>query len=175
VLRRLQFQVGHAIVWRDAITQWFTKMSGIADVKGRVGNYPGRIEAESMQLDGYAPVDVTPWETASGGKAVSCATRQCSAQTTWDKADGWYDISVRYFDFLHGHSHFVLSVAGNEVDRWIADDTLPSDKLNGHTATRRVVLHVAIHQGDTVQIDGWPDGIEQAPLDYVEILPSPVR
>ena len=32
---------------------WFLRASGIADDKGRVGNYPGRIEAESMKLDGY--------------------------------------------------------------------------------------------------------------------------
>ena len=28
------------------------------------------ILTEEMKLDGYVPVDVTPWETASGGKAV---------------------------------------------------------------------------------------------------------
>ena len=172
VLKRLQFQAGHAIVWRDAVTQWFTKMSGIPDAKGRVGHYAGRIEAESMQLDGYVPVEVTPWETASGGKAVICNLQECSAQTTWDKPDGWYDIRVQYFDLLHGQSHFALSVAGNPVDRWVADDTLPSDKLNGHTSTRRVVGDVALHRGDIVRVTGWPDGAEKAPLDYMEIVPS---
>ena len=173
VLQRLQFQAGHSIVWRDAVTQWFTKMSGIPDAEGRVGHYPGRIEAESMQLDGYTPVDVTPWETASGGRAVICAAQQCSAQTTWNQPDGWYDITVQYFDLLHGHSRFALSVAGNEVEHWVAADTLPSDKLSGHTSTRRVLHHVAIHHGDFVRVDGWPDGLEKAPLDYIEILPSP--
>jgi alpha-glucuronidase len=172
VLERLQFQAGHAIVWRDAITRWFTTTSGIADAKGRVGNYPGRIEAESMQLDGYTPVDVTPWETGSGGKAVICATEQCSALTTWDKPDGWYDVAVQYFDLLHGHSHFALSIGGNQVDHWVADDTLPSDKLNGHTSTRRTLRNVAIHRGDVVRVTGWPDGAEKAPLDYLEIAPS---
>ena len=171
-LKRLQFQAGHAVVWRDAVTSWFTKMSGIPDAKGRVGHYPGRIEAESMQLDGYIPVDVTPWETASGGRAAICTAKQCSAQITWDKPDGWYDVTVQYFDFLRGHSHFALSIAGNEVDHWIADDTLPSDKLDGHTSTRRVLYTVAIHRGDTVRVTGWPDGPEPAPLDYMEIVPS---
>ncbi len=36
--------------------------------------------------------------------------------------DGWYDISVQYCDLLHGHSRFSLSIAGHEVDHWIADD-----------------------------------------------------
>lgn len=175
VLKRLQFQAGHAVVWRDAITQWFTKMSGLPDAENRVDHYPNRIEAESMQLDGYTPVDVTPWETASGGKAVTCAAQECSAQITWDKPDGWYDITVQYFDLLHGHSNFALSIAGNEVSHWIADDTLPSNKLDGHTSTRRVLHRVAIHRGDVVRIIGRPDGAEKAPLDYVEIVPSPTR
>ena len=174
-LKRLQFQAGHAVVWRDAVTSWFTKMSGIPDATGRVGHYPGRIEAESMQLDGYTPVDVTPWETASGGRAIICTAKQCSAQITWANPDGWYDVTVQYFDLLHGHSRFALSIAGNEVDHWIADDTLPSDKLDGHTSTRRVLHTVAIHRGDTVRVTGWPDVIEQAPLDYFEIVPAHAR
>ena len=60
------------MVWRDAVTAWFQQISGIPDKLGRVGHYPDRIEAESMQSDGYTPVEVTPWETASGGKAVVC-------------------------------------------------------------------------------------------------------
>jgi alpha-glucuronidase len=37
VLRRLQYQAGHAIVWRDTVVNWFFKKSGIPDEKGRVG------------------------------------------------------------------------------------------------------------------------------------------
>ena len=172
VRKRLEFQAGHAVVWRDAVTEWFTKMSGIPDALGRVGHYPGRMEAEWMQLDGYKVVDVTPWETASGGKAVICDRSECAIEMTWDKPDGWYDIAVQYFDLLHGHSRFSLSVAGNEVEHWIADDTLPSDKLNGSTSTRIMLGDVAIHRGDTVRVAGWPDGSELAPIDYVEVVPS---
>ncbi|MGA7158523.1 MAG: alpha-glucuronidase family glycosyl hydrolase [Acidobacteriaceae bacterium] len=171
VLKRLKYQAGAAIVWRDAITRWFTKESGVPDALGRVGNYPGRVEAESMKLDGYSVVDVKPWETASGGKAVICEQPECSVQMTWTEPDGWYDIAVQYFDLLHGHSRFVLSVAGNEVEHWVANDKLPGDTLNGSTSTRRVLQDVAIHRGDVVKITGWPDGIEKAPLDYVTIVP----
>src|SRR5208282_3030820 len=54
VLKRLEFQAGHAIVWRDAVCNWFLQTSGIADKLGRVGNYPDRVEAEGMELQGYA-------------------------------------------------------------------------------------------------------------------------
>ena len=175
VLKRFKYQAGAAIVWRDAVTRWFTKESGIPDALGRVGHYPNRIEAESMKLTGYTVVDVTPWETASGGKAVICSLPQCSVQTTWTGPDGWYDISVQYFDLLHGHSRFSLLIAGHEVDHWTADDTLPGETLNGSTSTRRSLDRVAVHRGDSVQVTGWPDGPEKAPLDYLSIVPSGAR
>jgi alpha-glucuronidase len=37
VLRRLQYQAGHAIFWRDTICSWFAKISGLPDERGRVG------------------------------------------------------------------------------------------------------------------------------------------
>ena len=175
VLKRLNYQAGSAIVWRDAVTRWFTKESGIPDALDRVDHYPGRIEAESMTLTGYTVVPVTPWETASDGKAVICNLPQCAVQTTWTGSDGWYDISVQYFDLLHGHSRFSVSIADHEVDHWIADDTLPGETLNGSTSTRRSRDHVAIHHGDSVQVTGWPDGQEKAPLDYLSIVPDRVR
>ncbi len=69
---RLVYQAGHAVVWCDAVVQYFWKLSGIADDKGRAGNFPGRLEAEDARLSGYRVFDVTPWEDASRGKAVTC-------------------------------------------------------------------------------------------------------
>jgi len=69
---RLDYQAGHAIVWRDAIVQYFLKLSSIPDEKGRAGHYPGRLEAEDARLTGYKVIDITPWEDASRGKAILC-------------------------------------------------------------------------------------------------------
>ena len=71
VRTQLRYQAGHAIVWRDAITQYFLKLSGIPDAQGRAGHYPNRLEAEDARLTGYRMIDVNPWEDASHGKAVS--------------------------------------------------------------------------------------------------------
>jgi alpha-glucuronidase len=172
VLKRLKYQAGSAIVWRDAVTRWFTKQSGVPDALGRVNHYPNRIEAESMKLSDYTIVDVNPWETASGGKAVICDRPECKAETTWDGPDGWYDVAVQYFDLLHGHSQFTLTIAGHNVGHWTADDTLPGDTPNGSTSTRRSLDRVAIHHGDLIQVTGWPDGTEKAPLDYLSIAPA---
>ncbi len=81
-LARLEYQAGHAIVWRDAIVQYFLKLSGIPDDRiyenARAGHYPGRLEAEDARLTGYKVIDITPWEDASGGKAVSCSLPKMS-------------------------------------------------------------------------------------------------
>jgi alpha-glucuronidase len=75
VLAKLEYQAGHAIVWRDAVTNWFHWISGIDDAKGRVGRYPNRVEAESLRLDRFVVEAVTPWETASAGQAIRCPAR----------------------------------------------------------------------------------------------------
>src|SRR6266704_1640361 len=94
-----------------------------------------RIEAEDMQLSGYVPVDVTPWETASGGKAVACKEECCTASVPFHREPGIYDLATQYFDQNNGISHYELFVNDHLVDSWSAEDYLPSDKMNGHTST----------------------------------------
>ena len=168
-LNRLEYQAGYAVVWRDAVVSWFKRMSGIPDAQGRVGHYTNRIEAEDMQLQGYAPLDVTPWETASGGKAVACGQGSCSASFPFSGTAGTYSVAVQYFDQNNGVSKYQLSVNDKIMDSWAADDHLPSDKMDGHTSTRHVTEGVALKSGDVVRIEGNPDGGEPAPLDYVEL------
>jgi alpha-glucuronidase len=174
VLRRLEFQAGHAIVWRDAVCNWFFQISGIADEHGRVGHYPDRIEAEAMQLQGYAAFDVVPRETASGGKAIECppATQKCSATFRFEGTAGRYEVDVEYFDQNNGESKFRVLVGDKQIDEWIADDHLPATKPGGDSSTRRRIVGVALRPGDAIRIDGVPDGEEHAALDYIEIHAS---
>ncbi len=175
VLKRLEYQAGHAIVWRDAVCNWFFQISGIPDKLGRVGHYPGRIEAEAMQLQGYVPFEVVPRETASGGKAIECPppAQICSATFPFDGAAGKYEVDVEYFDQNNGKSKFRVLVGDRVVDEWIADDHLPATKPGGDSSTRRRILGLALRPGDTIRIEGVPDGEEHAALDYVEIHASP--
>jgi alpha-glucuronidase len=175
VLKLFTFQAGHAIVWRDAVNDWFHAMSGIDDAKGRVGHHPGRIEAEAMTSDGYEVVDVHPWETASGGKAVVCPRAEGCSLSTTVKEDGRYRIAVQYFDLRTGASHFELLLNGKTVGSWVADDTLPPAvvrrELDGQTSTRFTTPDVELHRGDTLTLQGRPDGAEAAPVDYLELTP----
>ena len=172
-LERLKYQAGHAIVWRDAVCDWFHRESGIADVKGRVGHHPDRIEAESMQLRGYTSMEVVPWENASGGEGVECGTATgCSAAFRFDRPAGWYEIDVQYFDQNNGESRFRVLVNQQIVDEWVANAHLPSKRPGGDSSTRHWITGVALRPGDQIEIEGTPDGAEPAPLDYVEIYPQ---
>jgi len=176
VRARLEYQAGHAIVWRDAIVQYFLKQSGIPDDRGRAGHYPGRLEAEDARLTGYKVVDVKPWEDASGGKAVSCAeAKSCSAEWTWSGAAGRFDIAVQYFDLQGWVAKFTFDVNGKPAANWAADATLPSRRLHGDNSTRYTLHGVELKPGDVLRVEGIPDGSDPAALDYVEISPPAQR
>ena len=199
ILAHFEYQAGHAIVWRDAICDWFFRMSGIPDAQGRVEHHPNRIEAGSMKLNGYVVVDVTPWETASGGKAVICPepAKTCSASfafgggsaglqareketlhekgalvpaTESGRGSERYDIGVEYFDQNNGQSRFRLLVNGKQIDAWTANGDYPSNKPDGDTSTRRRIHDVILRSGDEIRVEGIPDAGERAPLDYVRIV-----
>jgi len=171
VLARLNYQAGHAIAWRDAICNYFLRLSGISDTQGRAGNFPGRIEAEAMELRDYTPVDVTPWENASGGKAVECAASQhCAAIYHFQGAPGTYEIDVQYFDLKTGVSKFTVLVGNRLIDQWLANDQLPAAKIGGDSSTRRRIPDVKLQRGDEIRIEGIPEGAERAPLDYIEFV-----
>ena len=174
ILASLTYQAGAAELWRDAVAGWFFKASGIADAHGRVGHYPGRIEAEAMELDGYSPKPVVHFETASGETAVRCPLDRCTASFRHQGQPGWHALKVRYFDYAQGRARFRLWVGDQLVDEWVADDTLPSRRTepDGTSSTRRVVSGVALRPGDEIRIEGLPDGSEDAALDYVEVRPE---
>ena len=174
VRERLQFQAGHAIAWRDAVCDWFAQKSGIADAAGRVGHHPDRFEAEVMQMEGYAPLKIIPWETASGGQAAQLVStnRQGALHFGYPGKSGWYDLDVRYFDQNNGVSHFRLRVAGQLLDEWDAAANLPSRLPDGHTSTRRILAGVALRPGDEIRLEATSPGGETAVVDYVEITPA---
>ena len=175
ILAQLEYQAGHAIVWRDSVCNYFLKISDIADTQGRVGHYPNRVEAESMNLHGDSIIDVDPPENASRGKAVECDLTGdwCSASFRFNRAGGSYELDVEYFDQNNGAAKYRVLVNNRVVDAWTADDHFPSKKIGGDTSTRRRIPGLALHSGDQIRIEGLPDGEEPAAFDYVEVLPAP--
>ena len=140
-------------MWRDAINDWFHQLSDIPDAKGRVGNHPHRVEAESMQLQGYVPVSVTPWEDASAGKAVECVApaQSCSAQLRFAGKPGHYEIDIQYFDQNNGVSKYRVFVGQRLVDEWLANASLPATEPNGDSSTRRTIRGIMLRPGDELR------------------------
>jgi len=169
ILAQFEYQAGQAEVWRDAVSNWFLRASGIPDAKGRVGHYPGRIEAESAKLEGYKAIDVTPWEAASGGKAVECASGKCAATFIYNGAPGVFQIRVRYFDQNTGVSHFRALIGNKVIAEWTAADRVPTRKIDSSSSALRVIEGIPLKAGAEIRIEGMPDGGETAALDYLEI------
>ena len=174
---KLQYQAGHALVWRDSVNNFYLAKCNIADEKNRV--HPFRIEAEDMQLFGYRVVPVTPAEAASGGKAIITESNKGYgiAQKELNFPSGVYDIAVNYYDHLGGRSKYEIFLRDKSIGTWKGDleDKLGHDfsgRLDGHSATRIYFRGVEVKRGDVLKIIGWPEGTEFAPLDYVSVLPQ---
>ncbi|CEJ60150.1 Putative Alpha-glucuronidase [Penicillium brasilianum] len=179
VLRRLDYQSGHSIIWRDAINNFYYNLSGIPDAANRANHHPWRIEAESMKLDGYKPYTVSPFETASGSVAIVTASNETvgTATTTINFASGTYDLAVNYYDIYGGESQWQIYLNDKQVGEWVGNSEYvyshtPSIYLDGHSAIRVKFRGVKVKEGDTLKIVGRPDGVEPAPLDYVSFLPE---
>lgn len=183
VLFRQVFQAGHSIVWRDAIVNFYNNISGIPDDAGRVGHHPFRIEAESMELSGYQPYVVSPFEAASNSIAIVTSTNSTigTATKVLNFTSGVYDLAVSYFDMYGGNSSYQVFVNNRMVGEWVGNIVdigklghTPSIYLDGHSATRITFHQVPIKKGDMLKIVGQANGVEPAPLDYVALLPAGV-
>ena len=125
-----------------------------------------------MELRGYQVFTPDSWESASGGKGVSCAAEAstCSARTKFNGTAGRYEIDVEYFDLREGTSNYKVSVNDQVVDEWRADMLLPGKEPTADSSVRHRTKGLDLRPGDVITIEGIPDGAERAPLDYIEIL-----
>lgn len=189
VLHRQEYQAGHSLVWRDAICNFYRKMSGIEDDLGRVGSYSYRIEAEAMSLDGYEVVDARVPETASSEKAVALVGSEGRIEVVLEetnfvggaargtrKCRGKYDVAVNYFDIFGGKASWKLLINDELIGEWAGDaeDRLghwPSEYLDGHSAMRVTFERIRLQTGDTIAVVGTGDGADKAAVDYLSILP----
>lgn len=174
-LFRLEYQAGHSLVWRDAISEFYRNLSGIPDKKGRVRNHPYRIEAEDMNLDGYEVVDVSPKETASQYKAIQTNTTG-TATSKLKFATGTYNLAVNYYDLAGGKATWKVYLDDELIGAWVGDgeDRLghwPSEYLDGHSATRITFKNVKVRKGANLRLEGVADGAELAAVDYISVLP----
>jgi alpha-glucuronidase len=134
-----------------------------------------------MILQGYKVVPVTPFEAASGGKAIATipGAGVGTATCTVTFPSGTYNVAINYYDHLGGRSQYQVFLNGRQIGAWVGDlqEKLShdfSDRIDGHSATRITFNGVEVKTGDSLKIVGRPDGNELAPIDYVSLLPQGV-
>ncbi|KAI1742405.1 glycoside hydrolase superfamily [Xylaria scruposa] len=181
MLFRLEYQAGHAIVWRDSIVQFYNNISGIPDAASRVGNHPWRIEAEDMTLHNYRVTGVNPFQAASGLRIVQTTDNSTAAyvETKLDYPSGTYDLAVAYYDLYEGEAKYELFLNDKAVGSWVGDlehklGYQLTRGIDGHSGTRVTFKNIRIRKGDVVRIQTLPNGRETAPLDYIAVLPAGV-
>jgi hypothetical protein len=62
-------------------------------------------------------------------------------------------------------------VAGRDVKEWLANDQVPTRRVDSSSSARQVIENIELKDGDQIQVEGTPDGGETAALDYIEITP----
>ncbi|EGR44925.1 glycoside hydrolase family 67 [Trichoderma reesei QM6a] len=178
VLYKLQYQTGHSLVWRDAITEFYRNLSSIPDQLNRVRNHPHRIEAEDMDLSGFTVVNVSPTECASKYKAIA-TNGTGTATTRLNVPSGKYTVAVNYYDVINGTASYDVLLNGKSLGKWKGDSETHlghdfSTFLDCHSAIRITFEGVRISRGDKLTIRGTGNAQEQAAIDYVSILPQGV-
>ncbi len=91
-----------------------------------------------------------------------------------ERAGGRFNIAAQYFDLQAVSARFTLFINGKKADSWSADAELPSPHPHGDNSTRHIANGVALKSGDTIRIEGTPDGSDPAAVDYLEVLPATV-
>lgn len=173
VLARLDYQAGHAQVWRDAICNWFHRRSRIDDEKGRVGHHPNRLEAEDATLDGYVVTGITPWEAASNSKAAQLleGTNTGAIRFTYKGEPITANLHIQYFDEEDGISKYKIFISDKLIGEWQANNHIPtpSNLPDAHTSIRRTISNVQLKSGDEIRIEATANAGERAAVDYIEI------
>jgi alpha-glucuronidase len=88
---------------------------------------------------------------------------------------GRHDVTIRYFDVNTGTARFRVRVGDRAIGEWTAADRIPTRRIDGSSSARHVLRDLALATGDTIIVEGFPDGGETAALDYIEIQPAAGR
>lgn len=130
-----------------------------------------RIEAENMQLSGYAIENAS---VASGGKIASLLNTgktSGTASTTFNGAARKYDVVVGAFDENDGKSPISVRLGNNQYS-FILDRNLGHWGPDEKTKVRQTVAKGAyLTPGTPISITGQAQGQELARVDYIEFIP----
>jgi len=138
------------------------------------------IEAEAMTLTKY---EVKAWADASGGQLIqrssSLGPPPGVASTAFPGLAGNYDVQVAYFDESDGQSQLAVTLNGNVLDTWVADEDPVCGQCNLPNATTRrtrvVAQRLALVPGDVIAVEGTENSGEKARVDTLTLVLAPVE
>ena len=127
------------------------------DAKGRVGNYPGRVEAEAMKLDGLrgAGHHAVGGRVGRQGRHVRIRNMRGDDEVRGRGRAGTRSTCSTSI-CPRGEARFRVLVGKQVIDEWTAADRIPARRLDAGASSRRVIAGVALRPGDEIRIEGVP-------------------
>lgn len=131
---------------------------------------PLHLEVDEFELTGFRVDDLG---AGSGGTIIRRDGKgEHSAATTFEGADGTYDIALNYFDENDGESSFMFKLNGVELASWVWDEDLGHSVANKDTLTQHVIEDVRLEKGDRLVLIGEDDGGEPLRVDSLDFTPN---
>jgi exo-poly-alpha-galacturonosidase len=131
-----------------------------------IPKFTSSIEAEKMNLDGYA------FESNSAASSGGCVSANSSGKGTakaqFNGEDGKYNLTISYFDENDGKAEYKLYVNDTQVDTWIADKDLGSASADEKTLTTHETT-LSLKKGDIISIEGTKETYDPARVDKIEL------
>ncbi|MEM9216357.1 MAG: NF038122 family metalloprotease [Cyanobacteria bacterium P01_F01_bin.150] len=129
---------------------------------------PIRIEAETMNLNGYS---IENTSVASNNRLIRTSSSG-TATTNFTGDTGYYNIIVAYYDEGDGLGQITANLAGTELDTWQLNQALGGIYASSDNfVTRTVATQIHVQTGDELILEGLREYNEFARIDYVEFIP----
>lgn len=131
----------------------------------------GTTQAETLDLTTFG---IEAISAADGGLAISSRSKSAEAvaKGSFVGEDGFYTVSIAYFDENDGASTFGLRVNGVTVVTWVADQDLGT---SGANSSNLVSFEVNVQLGalDEIEVFATRDANELVRIDSLSIAPAP--
>ncbi|MEM8504707.1 MAG: sialate O-acetylesterase [Cyanobacteria bacterium P01_D01_bin.1] len=136
-------------------------------------NRPIIIEAEDLNFDRDTEVSAID-SNASGGRIlrVRSGRRDADARTTFNGADGTYNLTLDAYDESDGRGGIRVFVNNRLVNSTTLDQNLDSILPNEQTRVQIEIKDLALSQGDQIRIESRSDQGERPGLDKITFTPQ---
>lgn len=172
VLDQLEYQAGHAEVWRDTVCDYFYSLCERKDERVERLQLDHRvIQPASHIAYGYEIAEHDFFANRSLVPVAVLPERVSEGMIQWEHSDeaGEYEIATQVFDQWGSRASLELLIDGFSVATWHSGRRLPSDQIDTHTKTRWRVAGVRLNKGDRIAIIGRKTSPTGAAIDQIRL------